>query len=75
MIVSIIIGAIVGAIAGRIMNSKHGFLMNMIIGIAGSSLGHFLFGILGFTAHGLAGLVVDVIGACLVISSARKIAD
>ena len=55
------------------MNSDHGFIMNMIIGMSGSALGHFLFGLVGFTARGLAGLLVDIIGACLVISLARKI--
>ena len=73
MIGSIITGAIIGAIASRIMNSEHGFIMNMIIGMSGSALGHFLFGLVGFTARGLAGLLVDIIGACLVISLARKI--
>ncbi len=74
MIISIIIGALVGAMAGRIMNSHHGLLMNILIGIVGSSVGHFLFGLIGFSAHGLAGLVVDIIGACIVIALARKIA-
>ena len=45
----------------------------MVIGMAGASLGHFLFGLVGFTAHGLAGFLVEVTGACLVISLARKI--
>ena len=74
MIGAIITGAIIGAIASRIMNSRHGFFMNMVIGVAGSSLGHFLFGLLGFTAYGLAGFLVEIVGACLVISLARKIA-
>lgn len=73
MIGSIITGVIIGAIASRIMHTKHGFIINVIIGIAGSSRGHFLFGIMGFAAYGLAGFLVDVVGACLVISIARKI--
>ncbi len=73
MIGTVITGAIIGAVASRIMNSRHGFFMNMVIGMAGSSLGHFIFGLLGFTAYGLAGLLVEIIGACLVISLARKI--
>lgn len=74
MIGSIIIGAITGALAGKIMRSHHGFILNIIIGMVGSSVGHFLFGLIGFSAHGLAGFIVDVIGACVVISIARKIA-
>ena len=74
MIGSIIIGAIVGAIAGNLMHTRNGLLMNIIIGILGSSVGHFLFGIIGFHARGLAGIIVDIIGACVVIARARKIA-
>ena len=43
MIGSVITGAIIGAVASRIMHSRHGFFMNMVIGMAGASLGHFLF--------------------------------
>ena len=74
MIGSIIIGAITGMLAGKIMNSHHGLLMNILIGMAGSTVGHFLFGLIGFSAYGFAEFIVDIIGACVVISLARKIA-
>ena len=74
MIGAIIIGAIVGAIASRLMGADNGLLMNIIIGIVGSSVGRFLFGLIGFTARGLADGIVSVIGACVVIALARKIA-
>ncbi len=74
MIGSIIIGAIVGMLAGNIMNSRHGLFMNILIGMVGSTVGHFLFGLIGFSAHGFAGFIVDIIGACVVIALARKIA-
>lgn len=74
MIGSVIIGAIVGMLAGNIMHSRHGLFMNIIIGMVGSTVGHFLFGLIGFSARGLAGFIVDIIGACVVISLARKIA-
>lgn len=74
MLGSIIIGAIVGAIAGNLMHTHNGLIMNILIGVLGSSVGHFLFGLIGFHAHGLAGIIVDIIGACVVISLARKIA-
>ncbi len=73
MIGAIIIGAIVGCIAGKIMGSHHGIVMNAIIGVLGSSVGHFLFNLVGFSAQGLASLMVDIIGACIVIAMARKI--
>ena len=74
MIGSIIVGAVVGAIASRLMNADSGLFMNIVIGIVGSSVGRFLFGLIGFTARGLAGGIVNVIGACVVIAMARKIA-
>ena len=74
MIGSIIIGAIIGAIASKLMGADNGLIMNVIIGIVGSSGGHFLFGLIGFSDRGLAGGVVNVIGACVVIALARKIA-
>ena len=72
MIGTIIVGAIIGAIASRLMHADNGLLMNILIGVAGAYVGHFLFGIIGFSATGLAGIVVEVIGACVVIAIARK---
>ena len=74
MIGTVITGAIVGAIAGRMMHAHNGLFINIIIGVLGSSVGHFLFGLIGFHAYGLAGFIVDIIGACVVIALARKIA-
>lgn len=73
MLGSVIVGAIVGAIAGKLMNANLGLIMCIIIGIGGSFMGKFLFGLIGFSATGLAGVIVDVIGACVVIAIARKI--
>ena len=47
---------------------RGGWIRNILVGVIGSSLGTFLFGLLGFTAHGLiAELVVSVTGACVFI--------
>ncbi len=73
MIGTIIVGAIIGSIAGKMMGARQGLMMNIIIGILGANVGHFLFGLIGFSAHGLAGVIVEIIGACVVISLARKI--
>ena len=68
MLSALIAGAIIGWIAGNIMGLKGGLLRNIVIGTLGSALGTFLFGILGFSAHGLlADLIVSVTGACLFI--------
>ena len=68
MISALITGAIIGWIAGNIMGLRGGLLRNIVVGILGSALGTFLFGMLGFSAHGLsADLIVSVTGACLFI--------
>lgn len=73
MLGTIIVGAIVGAIASKLMNADNGFLINILVGVLGAWVGHFLFGLIGFSAHGFAGLIVEIIGACVVIALARKI--
>ena len=73
MLWSIIAGAIVGGIAGRIMNSDLSFIMCILVGVAGSFVGSFLFGLIGFHTTGLANFIVSIIGACICISIARKV--
>ena len=52
LIGSLITGAIIGWIASKIMNSESGLLRNIVVGIVGSFVGSFLFGLLGFYAFG-----------------------
>ncbi|MBQ6929347.1 MAG: GlsB/YeaQ/YmgE family stress response membrane protein [Oscillospiraceae bacterium] len=74
MIGAILVGLIVGAIATKIMGAQSNWVLNIILGMAGSFVGRFIFGIIGFHAvSGLAGLIVSVIGACICIAIARKI--
>lgn len=74
MIWSIIAGLVVGAVATKIMGADSNWILNIILGMAGSFVGRFLFGLIGFNAvSGLAGFIVSVIGACICISVARKI--
>ena len=74
MIGSIIAGLIVGAIATKIMGADSNWVLNIILGMAGSFVGRLRFGFIGFHAvSGLAGLIVSVIGACVCIAIARKI--
>ena len=75
MISAMITGAIIGWLAGNIMEThKGGLICNILIGCIGSSLGSFLFGMVGFTAHGmLAELIVSVVGACTLIWLLRKL--
>ncbi len=73
MLVSLIIGALIGWVAGKLMNSRGGLLRNILLGIVGSSVGHYLAGMLGINATGFGSYIVSVAGACLVIWVVRKI--
>lgn len=74
LIGSLVTGAIIGWIASKIMNSESSLLRNIVVGIVGSFVGSFLFGLLGFYAFGwFANLVVSVIGACVFIWLGRKL--
>ena len=74
MIGAIIMGALVGWVAGKLMNQEGGLLRNIVVGVIGSFVGSLVFGLVGFSAHGLfANLVVGIVGACLFIWLGRKI--
>jgi uncharacterized membrane protein YeaQ/YmgE (transglycosylase-associated protein family) len=70
VIIIIIAGAIIGWLAGVIMKvqSQMGIFANIIVGIVGLSLGHFLAGLVGLEAYGpIARFIVGVAGAVLFI--------
>jgi uncharacterized membrane protein YeaQ/YmgE (transglycosylase-associated protein family) len=76
LIIAIIIGGIIGWVASLIMkvDSQMGILGNIIVGIVGSGLGHFLAGAIGLEAYGTpARLVVGVAGAVLFIVILRAL--
>jgi len=76
LIIAIIIGGIIGWVASLIMkvDSQMGILGNVIVGIVGSGLGHFLAGAIGLEAYGTpARLVVGVAGAVLLIVILRAL--
>ena len=73
-IITIIVGGFIGWLAGLIMKtgSQMGILANIIIGIVGSALGHYLAGVIGLAAYGaVARLAVGVGGAVLLIGILR----
>ena len=65
ILVSLVLGALAGWIAGKIMKSSHGLLMNIILGLVG--------GLIGLGGGWLSGLILAVVGACLLIWVARLI--
>ena len=77
IISAIIIGLIVGAIAKFLMPGKDpgGFIVTILIGIAGASVAHFLGRGLGWYADGEpAGFIASVIGAIILLALYRLIA-
>ena len=71
LIGTIIFGGIAGLIAGMIRKGKgYGILWNIIIGIIGGGIGHFVFNALGFNTAGanwVASLIVSVIGSLILL--------
>lgn len=64
----LLIGFLAGYVAERTMNRDHGFLTNILVGIAGSFVGGTLAGLLGINYYGFMGnLIVAIAGAVLVL--------
>ncbi len=77
IIITILIGALVGWLAGKLMNYTGSFWRNCLLGIAGSFVGLFLASLIGISANALSlgGIIISVLGACLVIWIVRKLSD
>jgi uncharacterized membrane protein YeaQ/YmgE (transglycosylase-associated protein family) len=71
----IAIGILAGWLAGKIMRGRgFGVLIDLFVGIIGSVLGGFLFGLLGLHSSGLIGsLVVATIGAMFLLFLVRQL--
>ena len=77
IIAAIIIGLIAGAIAKLLMPGKDpgGWIITILLGIAGSFLAHFIGRAMGWYADGEAvGFVASVIGAVILLALYRLIA-
>lgn len=64
----LLIGFLAGYVAEKSMNRDHGFLTNILVGIAGSFVGGTLAGLIGFNYYGFLGnLIVAIAGAILIL--------
>lgn len=65
----IIIGAVAGWLAGTLMRGGgFGFIVNVLVGIAGAVIGGWVFGLLGIAAGGIIGsLITALVGAVLLL--------
>lgn len=76
ILITLIVGGIVGWLASILMktNRQMGVLANVVVGIVGSILGRWLFGLVGLLAYGsLARLVVSVAGAMALIAILKSL--
>ncbi len=74
-IVSIIIGGIAGWLAGKIMGTEHSVIINIILGLVGGLLGGWIVKLIGLggATNWIGTILIDVVGACILIWIARKI--
>jgi uncharacterized membrane protein YeaQ/YmgE (transglycosylase-associated protein family) len=76
LIITLIIGGIIGWLASIVMgtNAQMGILANIVIGVIGSLLGHWIGGSLGFEADGgVARWALSLLGAVLLIGLLRML--
>jgi uncharacterized membrane protein YeaQ/YmgE (transglycosylase-associated protein family) len=76
IIVTLIIGGIVGWLASIVMgtNAQMGIIANVIIGVIGSLLGHWIGGAMGLEMEGgLARWALSLLGAVLLIGLLRML--
>jgi uncharacterized membrane protein YeaQ/YmgE (transglycosylase-associated protein family) len=71
----IVIGILAGFLAGKLMRGRgFGVLVDLLVGILGSFIGGWVFGMLGIGAYGLIGqLLVSLVGALLLLFLIRLI--
>lgn len=64
----VIVGALAGYIANRFMGTNTSTGRNIVLGILGSFVGEFAFGLVGIHATGtISSFIISVLGACICI--------
>ena len=63
-----LVGALAGYLAGRFMGTETSLGRNILMGVLGSFVGEFVFGLFGIHATGsISSFVISVLGACVCI--------
>jgi uncharacterized membrane protein YeaQ/YmgE (transglycosylase-associated protein family) len=72
---TIVIGILAGWLAGQLVKGRGmGVGIDLLVGIVGSVLGGWIFGLLGLAAYGLIGrLVMAVVGAVVLLLLVRAL--
>ena len=74
LVAGVLVGALAGYVAGRFMGTPTSMGRNVVLGILGSFVGEFLFGLVGIHATGsITSFVISVIGACICIWIGQKL--
>ena len=71
----VLLGILAGWLAGVIVKGRgFGLLGDLVVGVVGSLLGNFIFGLVGLGAYGLFGrLIISVVGAIVLVWLIRLI--
>ena len=68
LVAGVLVGALAGYVAGRFMGTETSLGRNILMGILGSFVGEFVFGLFGIYATGsITSFIISVIGACICI--------
>ena len=71
--VGVLVGALAGYVAGRFMGTETSFSRNILMGVLGSFVGEFVFGLFGIHATGsFTSFAISVVGACICIWVGQK---
>ena len=75
LLLFLVIGVVAGFLAGKIMKgSGYGLVGDLIVGVIGSYIGVWVFGLLGIAAEGILGLLVAaIVGAVLLLFLLRQV--
>ena len=65
LVIGVLVGALAGYIAGRFMGTETSFARNAVLGVLGSFVGEFLFGI--HATGSFSSFVISILGACVCI--------
>jgi uncharacterized membrane protein YeaQ/YmgE (transglycosylase-associated protein family) len=71
IILTLIVGGVIGWLASLLMktNAQMGIIANIVVGIVGAALGHWLAGALGIVTVGsLSAWIVSIIGAVVLLA-------
>lgn len=74
LIVSILVGAFVGMVASALMDKEsNGFILNAVLGLIGSAVGGWIGNLIGFGGGWISGILLAIVGSCLVIYVVGKL--